>query len=555
MQLTMTKQGLNAVLDAKNKGLTLRLTTVKFGTAQYQVSDEMTDLKQIVAQAPIASGGVEQSTEILRLIANFKDTTSRDIYEVGIYDEHDILFALASSTEEAIFSSSTNFSVIVVLGLKLSNASNVELVLDRETSQAIAMVGLHISESNPHPQYALLKNMDKLLKRVEKQIGELLITQMPFENGEQVATYLGYGRWKRFGDGHHLATLRHSAPIQGLEFLSNIGKTGNALGRQGEKTTPSITIGAWVRIPLESDFISLTPNVNQIAVGQTVEFTLHTRLAQFTPVDYVLSGVTSNQIALANLSGRLVVGADGRAKLSITASDDYIAQGDSTMTMHLVDGRLSSSVRIVDSGETVAPSIIYKAGIHTFEIQPNQHIIIDMFAGGGGGGGSRYSTQSGLNVDGQHGGDITLTIAESSISVGGGRGGTGGVWGNGSSYSNGQAGAGGSNDINNQDNLEILINQRGNDARIGSRWETQYGAGVLAGAMSGANAGGNGGNGVGDERWSYGGGGGSGGHVKAKFINTTNAPMTATLVIGATGLGAKIGNHGSDGGFAYAVVV
>lgn len=177
-----------------------------------------------------------------------------------------------------------------------------------------------------------------------------------------------------------------------------------------------------------------------------------------------------------------------------------------------------------------------------------------MFAGGGGGGGSRYSPNNPPS-NGQNGGDITLTVAESSITVGGGRGGSGGAWGNGSAYSNGQAGSGGSNQIDNQNGLEIMINQRGRDAVSNqNRWAVQRGADVLAGAVDGSNFGGDGGVGVGDERWSYGGAGGSGGHVKAKFINTSNNQITATINIGETALGGQFGNKGNDGGFAYAVV-
>lgn len=606
--LTITNTGLNAVLDAQNKGLTLRLSTVKFGSGKYQAQETMTNLRSAFAQATIASGGIEPSTSILRLIANFKDTVSREVYELGIYDEQGRLFALASSQNEPFFNSSPNVSVIVVLGVRLLGvpAERVELMLDPETSRAISLIGLHISETNPHPQYALLSNMNTLLQRVEKKIGEIFFTNMPFENAEQVAQYLGYGRWKRFGNGQVPLPVRHTDIVDGYEWLSKVGASGgeyqnrltinemprhkhevllgdaitsgesrviSAGGGQGMRgfydqyslqeaggnqphnnVQPSIVTGAWVRIPLESDFMSFSANRQQVAVGQTIEFTLKTALAQFTMVDYEIHGVTSSQISLVPLVGQMMVGANGNAVLRLTASDDYLAQGNKDLTVRLADSRLSATAVLVDSGETQAPTKVYKVGTHEIVIQPRQMVTFDMFAGGGGGGGSRWSTQYGAN-DGQHGGDVALSVENSSIIVGGGRGGTGGAWANGSAFHNGQAGAGGSNTIDNQNGLEIMINQRGIDAVSNqNRSNVQKGADVVAGAMIGSNFGGNGGTGVGDVGWAYGGAGGSGGHVKAKFVNTTDNPITATLVIGETALGGQIENKGSNGGFAYAVV-
>lgn len=610
--LTITDTGLSAVLDAQNKGLTLRLNKIKFGSGKYEVQASMIRLRSSFAEATIASGGIEPNTSILRLISNFKDTQNRDIYEIGIYDEHGNLFALASSKTEPFFKSSPNFSVIIVLGIRLVGVptDRVELVLDPETSKAMVLIGSHISESNPHPQYALLSNMNTLLQRVEKRIGEVFFTNMPFENGEQVARYLGYGRWKRYGDGQAIVTFRYGETVRNYEWLSKMGATGgsyqhkltinempehkhdvllgdaitsgeqkviSAGGGRGmtdfydqyslkasggsqphNNVQPSIITGAWIRIPDESSLLSLSANRQQVSVGQTVEFTLRTSLTEFTMIDYEIQGVTSSQISLASLIGKMMVGADGLARLRLTASDDYLAQGNKNLKVQLTDSRLSATVTLIDSGETQAPTKIYKAGTHEIVIQPNQSVTFDMFAGGGGGGGSRWSTQFGQNFNGQHGGSITLTVAESSITVGGGRGGTEGAWGNGSAYHNGQAGAGGSNQIDNQNGLEIMINQRGVDGVSNqNRWNIQRGADVVAGAMSGSNFGGDGAVGVGDERWSYGGAGGSGGHVKAKFVNVTDSAITATMTIGETALGGKHGRdnvYGKDGGFAYAVV-
>lgn len=534
------------------------------------------------------------------------------IHEIGLTDINDKLIYVGNyhGGYKPSFNEGASSDMEFNIDVKVENTSNISILANDSLIANQDWVLTKLDEIRHYYDEQLRIEREKI--KDEIAIGQLFLTNMPFENGEQVARFKRYGRWKRFGDGQAMVAFRHGETIKNYEWLSKMGAIGGAyqhrltviempehkhdvhhLGdpnsvvnpREGyalsstssssqelikardnsissvggnqphNNVQPSIVIGAWLRIPLESDLVSFFANRSQVSVGQTVEFTLKTKLAQFTMIDYEILGVRANQISLAPLKGQMMVEDDGNASLRLKISEDYIAQGNQNLIVQLVDSAKSVKVLLIDSGETQAPSQIYKTGQYEFVIEPNQGITFDMFAGGGGGGGSRYSTQWGLNVDGQHGGSITLTLDESVITVGGGRGGTGGVWGNGSAYSNGQAGAGGSNQIDNQNSLEIMINQRGRDGVSNqNRWAIQRGADVLAGAMEGSNFGGDGGVGVGDERWSYGGAGGSGGHVKAKFINTTNIPITATLVIGATGLGAKNGNHGSDGGFAYATV-
>ncbi|MFX9652196.1 hypothetical protein [Acinetobacter baumannii] len=89
----------------------------------------------------------------------------------------------------------------------------------------------------------------------------------------------------------------------------------------------------------------------------------------------------------------------------------------------------------------------------------------------------------------------------------GGKHGTEGVWGNGSSFDNGVGGAGG-----------------------------------------------DGGDGIGDEGWSFGGGGGSGAYIKVRYQNTTTEPIYLGLTIGAGGLKAA-GYNGEYGVHGYAKVV
>lgn len=540
------------------------------------------------------------------------------IHEIGLTDINNKLIYVGNyhGGYKPLFTEGASSDMEFNVDVKVENTSQINILAHDSMIANQSWVQEKLDEMRTYYDEQLRIEREKI--KDEIAIGQLFLTNMPFENGEQVARFKGYGRWKRFGDGQAIVTYRHGEMVKNYEWLSKMGATGGTyqhkltIGEMPEhyhysatlngskdaevgdsfalqwrtikdyngyimgasdsdvldsaksssignsqshnNVQPSVVIGAWIRIYDERDLISLSANRSQVAVGQTVEFTLKTKLAQFTMIDYEILGVTSSQISLAPLQGQMMVDDDGNARLRIKASDDYIAQGNQNLTVQLVDSAKSARVQLIDSGETQAPSQIYKAGRHEFVIEPNQSITFDMFAGGGGGGGSRRLP----NVppsNGQNGANIQLDIDGHNIIVGGGRGGTGGAWGNGSAYSNGQAGAGGNNQAESQSNLEILINQRGRDGVSNqNRFTVQRGADVVAGAIDGSNFGGDGGTGIGDERWSYGGAGGSGGHVKAKFMNTTNSPITATMTIGETALGGQIGNKGSNGGFAYAVV-
>jgi len=209
--------------------------------------------------------------------------------------------------------------------------------------------------------------------------------------------------------------------------------------------------------------------------------------------------------------------------------------------------------------------VIYYEGQHQVAIKPGQKVTIDLFAAGGGGGGSihNYSSQIwNIPSNGGDGGDIVLQYGPALLTAGGGKGGGGANWGNGSSFTNGAPGPGGKNTINELGSFKLLESQNGNDAIRVERWVRQPG-GVATSLISGLqvnNAGGQGAWGIGDEKWSYGGGGGSGAYMKLEFINTSQEAVNLSLNVGKKGAGWKAptaqtnGNPGDDGGVGFAIL-
>lgn len=200
---------------------------------------------------------------------------------------------------------------------------------------------------------------------------------------------------------------------------------------------------------------------------------------------------------------------------------------------------------------------VYFQGNHSIVVPAGRTAIIDLFGPGGGGGGSVY-TPAYTPPNGTDAGNTRLAYGGAEFIAGGGKKGTGGAWGNGSSFSNGAPGAGGVNSVNGLTGaFRLLANVPGNPGIEGSRWERQKGGAPtsISSGLDVDNHGGLGSWGVGDENWSYGGGAGSGGYVKAEFTNTTGQDIALELTVGEAGKGwTTAGYHGDNGGPGFAVV-
>ncbi|MFW2122869.1 hypothetical protein ACG94O_07785 [Acinetobacter ursingii] len=341
-----------------------------------------------------------------------------------------------------------------------------------------------------------------------------------------------------------------------------VGSQGDALGAisgiSSGSSFQTATTRIWQRLAdgATGPTYQLTSNKTVVDEGGQVTFTLQTTgLAAGTPVDWVITGIQSDDISPSALSGQFIIDATGKATKTLDIIADNKTEGNQTLTFQLTYiPNKQVAVLIMDTSKYPEGQTTYYEGSHTLTVEANQTITIDMFAAGGGGGGSIY-TGGDPNCSGTDGGNIVLTNASNVITVGGGTGGTGGRWGNGSYFFNGEAGTGGTNNIVADANFSILANQSGNAAVIGSRWNRQEGATGIASSIGTLNGGGAGAWGIGDEKWSYGGGGGSGGRVQVQFTNNSEASITMSLVVGGRGIGWKnSGNYGDDGGIGFALV-
>lgn len=419
--------------------------------------------------------------------------------------------------------------------------------VQEELANAIEQSGLDLDPNDPSQLFKLFNLHNKALVQRIYHVGSKHITDNTDWNpAVELQTYFGYQTSWMLWPYVPIGVENFADPIGQISLLNNGGSI------QGKTTR------IWQRLPdgASAPTYTLTSNKSAANEGEQITFTLTTTgLTVGTLVDWAITGVQANDVTPSALTGQFTIGADGKATYTLTAVADQKTESNETLkfTLSYIPNK-SANVLIMDTSKYPEGLQTYYEGTHTIEVQPNQIITLDMYGAGGGGGGSVY-TPAWTPPNGTNGGNIVLTYLANTLTAGGGVQGTGGAWGNGSSYSNGEAGLGGSNTVIADSNFEIQINQKGNNAVIGSRYSTQAGGTAISSSIGAVNGGGAGATGIGDERWSYGGGGGSGGRLKVKFTNTTEEVITLNLVVGAKGQGWKNGgNSGEDGGIGFAIV-
>lgn len=418
--------------------------------------------------------------------------------------------------------------------------------VQEELANAVELSGLSLDPNDPAQLFKLFNLHNKALVQRIYHVGSKHMTDNTDWNpAVELQTYFGYQTSWMLWPHVPVGIENFADPIGQMSLLANGGIV------QGKTTR------IWQRLQdgQVAPTYTLTSNKSAVNEGEQVTFTLDTTgLPAGTLVDWSITGVQEADITPSALSGKFTIDAVGKAAYTLTAVADQKTEGNETLKFALsyIPNKYVN-VLIMDTSKYPEGLQTYYEGTHAIEVQPNQTITLDMYGAGGGGGGSVYSP--GYNAHGTNGGNITLMYLANTLTAGGGQRGLGGEWANGSAYRDGTAGLGGTNTITADSSFEIQINQKGNDAVIGSRWETQKGGAAINSSIGAVNGGGNGATGIGDERWAYGGGGGSGGRLKVKYTNTTEEVVTFNLTVGAKGQGWKNGgNSGTDGGIGFVIV-
>lgn len=312
--MTITNSAKNAMLDSENTGITLRLERLAIGSGRYNPSGNETALKNEISRHVITVGDIEPATHTLRLFSVVKATTETEVWELGLYDTENRLFALASSTDKPLFKVYPDIDFVGNFAIKLDafDASKVQVVTDPNGALSLVLMSQHLAHPNPHPQY-LLRNE---YTPEPIKVGGILITTNNYANSQEVHDGEGYGKWAKFSEGQLLlgvgshtdknGTTRNISMMQQLgeyehqltidempshshdvNFVTGgIGGSGrpatdssssasanlktNALGgnKPHNNIQPSIGVGMWLRLPDDYTATSFDIYFTSDALGQ-----------------------------------------------------------------------------------------------------------------------------------------------------------------------------------------------------------------------------------------------------------------------------------------------
>lgn len=502
---TVTDAGQQAALDALNTGLTLRLTHIALGSGAYAPDGTETTLQDELGRWPLSGGDVEPNSNTLRFFSSVVSATSFDAFEAGLFDENNVLFAVASRTNGIpLIPVHANIAFLGAYGLKLTNipANAVSVVTDPNAALAAMLLLQHTTHANPHPQYAMAAQND-------------------LEHANLLALISAANVARGNGDDYLLGLINglsnSIASLYPKTIASGVVTHGN----------PHIMLSATDGWYIDGTFVRNSLNIDLTNI----------RYALFlTPENggdggwYVTRQNTGFGIYLQGRSGTNRVGYAGRVNWKV--------------------------VETMPSGEDEGNGS-YGPGVYSFLIYPSTSKRIKLWGAGSGGGASVTSTWS--HTPPTDGGNTTFSFDSTVVTAFGGEvsffPSPNGVWDNGSAYTNGAKGLGGTTSVVNEGLLLIVDAQDGAD---GNQDKLNH-SGGSSGRFGDYGRGGDGADGVGDEGWSYGGGGGEGGYIEFIYTNTDIDPVLVTLNVGLGGIGGQVdsggGVNGSNGFGGFATVV
>lgn len=163
----ITKAGKQAALLANEDSATLHINLIHMGVGlgSYQPTGDETALKNELKRTSIVSSDVEVESNTLRFSSTVTNSTVTEIYEVGLFTDKGVLFAVASSPDEPLFTIHPDISFIGAFGLSLGDisADNVSVVTDPNGAMAIVIMQQHLASADPHPQYLNVNRFQLLM--------------------------------------------------------------------------------------------------------------------------------------------------------------------------------------------------------------------------------------------------------------------------------------------------------------------------------------------------------------------------------------------------------
>ncbi len=168
---TITDIGKNTALQNKQAGLKLNLAEIAYGNGKYIAKASQTALKHQLDKSRIVSGDIEPNSHTLRFSTTLYAKKITEVYELGIFTDTGVLFAVVSGDQKPLFTIYPDIAFVGSFGLLLDDldTTNISVVTDPNGALSVVLMENHNAHPNPHPQYALKKETDKLISDIQDE--------------------------------------------------------------------------------------------------------------------------------------------------------------------------------------------------------------------------------------------------------------------------------------------------------------------------------------------------------------------------------------------------
>lgn len=330
IKFKLTDAGRLAALDAFNSGLNLKLTQIAIGSGKYNSENlgaGRTALQNEIARYSVSGGSIEPVSRTLRFSAILESGVTQKAFEVGLFDEHGVLFAVASTTaNDPLILVTANIAFVAAFSMVLTdvNVTNLTVVDDPSSPLAIALMNQHVAHSDPHPQYATVSRINSFLATLAQSIWHVGswhgTDNLNWNPRTGLQPFFGYlTNWE----------LRPFAPCGVTSTNDALLQQFGIAGTEGKKAS---TTRIWSRLP---DDFNATITTNRTIAFQRDEI-VFTITADYVPdgtvVNYQLvgSGISVNDFRETQISNKLtgqIVFYNNKAQVTVTPNYNSAVNG------------------------------------------------------------------------------------------------------------------------------------------------------------------------------------------------------------------------------------
>ena len=168
IQFYLTDVGRTAALNADILGLDLNIKYIAVGSGKYNAATAAatkTALTTELERYLVNGGEIEPTTKTLRFTVSLNSGITADIFEIGLFDENNVLFAVASVTGAIPLVKLINeVNTIITFGFTLDDVDNITLMLDVNSPLAVTLMNQHTAHEHPHAQYKRINDDTERLK-------------------------------------------------------------------------------------------------------------------------------------------------------------------------------------------------------------------------------------------------------------------------------------------------------------------------------------------------------------------------------------------------------